>query len=408
MIDAARLDARLRGLDAIGRRDDGFHRLAWTPEDERSGEWFAAQAAELGLLVERDLAGNRWAVPDAPPPWGGAGSHLDTVAGGGRYDGALGVACAFEVVRASRVPVAVVAFADEEGARFNTPTFGSRALAGRLDVEDVLARTDGDGVTLAQAMAGAGVEPERLAEAPAAVERLRGFLEVHIDQSRELAERGSPVGVVTALAGRMRVAVSVEGEADHAGTTRRSERRDALAAAARIAVAAEELAEPDPEFVVTPTRILAAPNALSTIASSVRLWLDARAPRIEAVDAWRDGLAAAAAAIAAERRVEVSVRTDSRTAGVRFDGEVVAALRGAAGAAAPESGGPLRAVPGAEAPEVVCFAGHDAGVLAERIPAGMVLVRNRAGLSHHADEHVELDDAAVAARAVVDALEALA
>ncbi|HEV2999743.1 MAG TPA: hypothetical protein VGW75_03300, partial [Solirubrobacteraceae bacterium] len=205
MIDAARLDARLRGLDAVGRRDDGFHRLAWTPEDERAGDWFAAQAAELGLRVERDRAGNRWAVPDAPPPWWGAGSHLDTVAGGGRYDGALGVACAFEIARASSVPVAVVAFADEEGARFNTPTFGSRALAGRLDVEDVLARTDGDGVTLAAAMTSAGVAPERLAEAPRSLERLRGFLEVHIDQSRELAERDAPVGVVAALAGRMRV-----------------------------------------------------------------------------------------------------------------------------------------------------------------------------------------------------------
>ncbi len=159
MIDAAAIEDRLAGLDAIGRRDDGFHRLAWTAADEAAGAWFDAQAAAVGLRVERDGAGNRWACPDAPPPWWGVGSHLDTVAGGGRYDGALGVVCAFAIAAVSPVPVAVVAFADEEGARFNTPTFGSRALAGRLDLADVLDRRDDDGVALADALAGAGVDP---------------------------------------------------------------------------------------------------------------------------------------------------------------------------------------------------------------------------------------------------------
>jgi N-carbamoyl-L-amino-acid hydrolase len=189
----------------------------------------------------------------------------------------------------------------------------------------------------------------------------------------------------------MRVAVTVEGEADHAGTTRREERRDALAAAARVIVAAEELARGD-AFVVTPTRMLVEPNALTTIAARVRCWLDARAPAIGDVDAWRAGLEQASAAIGAERRVTVSLATASRSPGVRFDDRVRAALSSAPGAV----------------PDVVCFAGHDAGILAERIPAGMVLVRNRTGVSHHPDEHVELDDAAVAARAVAAAVEALA
>ena len=110
------------------------------------------------------------------------------------------------------------------------------------------------------------------------------FLEVHIDQSRELQEAGAAIGIVSALAGRMRVAVEIDGEADHAGTTRRGERRDAMAAAARLIVAAEDLAD-DERFVVTPTRLLVEPNALSTISGSVRLWLDARAPDVAAVDA---------------------------------------------------------------------------------------------------------------------------
>jgi N-carbamoyl-L-amino-acid hydrolase len=392
MIGADMLEDLLAGLDEIGAGAGGFHRLAWTDEDRRAGEWFARQSAAVGRTVQRDAAGNLWACPPTPPPWIGVGSHLDTVAGGGRYDGALGVACAFAVAAQSDVPVAVISFADEEGARYNTPTFGSRALVGRLDVDDVLARRDADGIPLAGAMDAAGVDPAGLLDAPRALGRLRAFLEVHIDQSRELAEAHAPIGVVSALAGRMRVAVEIDGEADHAGTTRRSERRDALAAAARLIVAAEDLAAGDERFVVTPTRILAEPNALSTIPARVRLWLDGRAPDIAAVDAWRAALDDAAAALSRERRVAIRLSTASRSVGVRFDEGVRGALRGAAGDATPE---------------VVCFAGHDAGVLAERIPAGMVLVRNATGVSHSPAEHVELADAAVAAQAVARAVEAL-
>lgn len=392
MIAAAEIEARLAGLDAIGATPHGFRRLAWTAEDDASGAWFAAQAEELGLRVARDAAGNRWACPPAPGPWWGVGSHLDTVAGGGRYDGALGVACAFQIAAVSDVPVAVVSFADEEGGRFSTPTFGSRALVGRLDLEDVLARADAGGVLLADAMRGAGVDPDGLAAAPEELARLRGFLEIHIDQSRELADAGTPVGVVSALAGRMRVAVEIDGEADHAGTTRRGERRDALAAAARLIVAAEELSADQAAFVSTPTRLLVEPNALSTIPGRVQLWLDARAPEVAAVDAWRERLAGAAARIGEERRVTIALRTVSRSAGIVFDARVADAL--AEGAA---TGGGV-------APRVVCFAGHDAGVLGERLPTGMVLVRNATGVSHSPAEHVELEDAARAADVVAAAL----
>lgn len=392
MITAAEIEARLAGLDAIGAGPGGFCRLAWTAEDDASGAWFAAQAAELGLRVERDAAGNRWACPQGPPPWWGVGSHLDTVAGGGRYDGALGVACAFSIAAAARRPVAVVSFADEEGGRFSTPTFGSRALVGRLDLDDVLARTDPDGVTLADAMRTAGVDPAGLARAPEALERLAGFLEIHIDQSRELHEAGAPVGVVTALAGRLRVAVELEGEADHAGTTRRGERRDALAAAARLIVAAEELMPEGQAFVTTATRLLVEPNALSTIPGRVRLWLDARAPQIADVDGWRDRLDAEAVRLGEQRRVRIALRTVSRSAGIAFDDRVTTAL-GAAAAAG-----------GVTAPGVVCFAGHDAGVIGERRPTGMVLVRNATGVSHSPAEYVELEDAARAADVVVAAL----
>jgi len=378
MIDAAELRDRLAGLEPIGLGDDGTTRLAWSPELAAAEAWFGEQAGAAGLRVERDPAGSLWAVPGDDGPWWATGSHLDSVRAGGRFDGALGVAAGFAV--AERVPgVAVIAFADEEGARFNTPTFGSRALAGRLD-PSVLDRADDDGVSLVEAMRASGADPARLTDAPAWLERLRGFVELHIDQTRELSALGAPAGVVRSLAARVRLALRFEGRADHAGTTRRSERRDALAAAARVIVAADELAGGDEDFLVTASRLIVEPNAFTTVPSEVRLWIDARTPDGELLARWRSSLAAAAR----DTGLEVEIDTASHSDAVDFDPAVRAAF------------GPL--------PELVCFAGHDAGILAPRVPAGMVFVRNATGVSHAPDEHVELDDAAVAADALRAAL----
>ena len=230
-VSVGELQALLEDLLPIGLDGAGATtRLAWTAEDARARAWFEGRAAELGMRFERDPAGNLWAVPpEQAPPWWAVGSHLDTVLRGGRFDGALGVAGAFAI--AARERVAVLAFADEEGARFNMPTFGSRALSGRLDVADALARTDAAGVTLAGAMRAAGLDPGQLAAASGWLERLSGFLELHIDQSRAVARSGAPLAVVSRLAARARLQARVRGRADHAGTTFGEERHDALAAA---------------------------------------------------------------------------------------------------------------------------------------------------------------------------------
>jgi N-carbamoyl-L-amino-acid hydrolase len=386
-IGAGELRDRLAGLEPIGLGPGGTDRLAWTPELAAAEEWFGEQARAAGLRVERDPAGSLWALPDAPGPWWATGSHLDSVRSGGRYDGALGVAAGFAIAR--RVPgVAVIAFADEEGARFNTPTFGSRALVGRLDVADALARTDDEGVTLADAMRAAGADPDRLADAPAWLERLRGFVELHIDQTQDLARLGAAAGAVGALAARIRLALTFAGRADHAGTTRRAERRDALAAAARLIVAADELASGDPDFLVTAARMLVEPNAFTTVPASVRLWIDGRTPNAARLAAWRAELERVAAGLAERTGVAIELATASHSDGVTFDAQVLAAI--------------------GELPQLVCFAGHDAGILAQRRPAGMVFVRNASGVSHAPEEHVELEDAAAAAEIVRQALARLA
>jgi N-carbamoyl-L-amino-acid hydrolase len=386
-ITAAELGERLASLEPIGLGPDGTTRLAWTPELAIAERWFGEQARAAGLRVERDPAGSMWAMPDAETPWWGTGSHLDSVRRGGRFDGALGVAAGFAVAE-RRPGVAVIAFADEEGARFNTPTFGSRALVGRLDVADVLARRDDDGVVLGDAMRQAGADPGRLADASTWLGRIRGFLELHIDQTRDLAQLGAPAGAVWSLAARLRLALRFTGRADHAGTTRRGERRDALAAAARLIVDADALAGDDPDFLVTAARMLVEPNAFTTVPSEVRLWMDARTPDQDALAAWRDALERRARELSATAGVQIELETASQSEAVGFDGRVLSEMR--------------------DLPRLVCFAGHDAGILAPHKPAGMVFVRNPSGVSHAPEEEVDMEDAAVAANALLTTLERLA
>jgi beta-ureidopropionase / N-carbamoyl-L-amino-acid hydrolase len=404
MITADALAARLEGLGDVGTGPTGVHRLAWTEEDAATRGWFEQQAAGVGLRVERDPAGNLWACPDTDGPWWAVGSHLDSVRGGGLYDGPLGVVCGFEIAACSERPVAVISFADEEGARFNTPTFGSKALAGRLDVAAVLERRDDDGVSMREAMRSAGADPDRLSDASRWLERMRGFIEIHIDQTTELARAREPVGVVSGLAARTRLEVSLRGQADHAGTTPRAERRDALSAAARLIVGAEELAGADSSLdgehaplTVTASRIITKPNAPTTITAEVRLWIDARASSFAPIDDWRARLNDLAAEVEQRSGVEIEFAVASRTDARAFAPE----LRAALGQAAAD-------VLGHTPPELTCFAGHDAGVVAEHVPAAMLFVRNPTGVSHSPEEMVDLEDAATAARVVARALESLA
>ena len=379
-IAAADLAARLDPLRAIGFDSQrGTNRLAWTDADAAAGAWFEEQAAGAGLRAWRDAAGNRWATPPGDGQWWAVGSHTDSVRDGGAFDGALGVAAAFAIAAASDAPLAVISFADEEGARFNTPTFGSRALTGVLDVEGVLARTDDDGVTLAGAMAAAGVDPAGLGAAPDALRHLRGFVELHIDQSTDLADAGVPWGVVASLAARLRLRATTTGTADHAGTTPMDGRQDALLAAARLITAAHDLCTADMRATVG--RLLVEPNALTAIAAGTTLWIDARAPEAATLDPWLTALTTAAPPSAA-------FAVESRSPAVTFD----AGLRARLAAAAPS------------VPELVCWAGHDAGLLAPHVPAAMVLVRNATGISHSPAEHVEPDDAAAGATAILHAL----
>jgi N-carbamoyl-L-amino-acid hydrolase len=400
-------EACFGGLAAIGRDPaGGWTRLAWTDEDGQARDWFRSEAAARDLTVEQDPAGNLWAWWTGPGERSGevvaVGSHLDTVRGGGAYDGALGVVSGLLAVGelaargvAPERPVAVVAFADEEGGRFGVPTFGSRVLTGALDPGGLLGRADQDGVTVAEALAAAGVDPAGLAPDPARVGRLGAFVELHVEQGRGLADLGQPVALGTAIWPHGRWRLSLTGEANHAGTTRLADRRDPMLGLA-AAVLAARAAAAELEGVATVGRVVVEPNSANSVPGRVSAWLDARAGRDQTLDWLVAAFQAAVEEAAGRNGLEVELACESRSPGVELDQELTARLEGC-----------LRGH-GLEPPGLPTAAGHDAASLAGAVPTAMLFVRNPTGTSHSPAESAELDDCLAGVRALAAVIEELA
>jgi beta-ureidopropionase / N-carbamoyl-L-amino-acid hydrolase len=374
-------------LAEIGRTEAGWNRVAWTPLEVEAQEWFRREAEGIGLEVRKDGTGSLWAVePGAGDgPYVCAGSHLDTQPDGGAYDGALGVVCALEAVAAVREPggadrrrpLAVIAFVDEEGARFRTACFASKAIAGALDVDGVLA-------AMGDAPAIHGVTRESLLAGRAELGRIACFLEVHVEQGKALVDRGQVLGIADVLAPRRRYRAVFTGESNHAGTTPMAGRRDALVAAARFVVAVDAAARARPGAVATVGRVAIEPGSTNSIPGRVTCSLDVRALDDAAIDA-----------VVADLRgsfAEAEIAEESLTRGAAFDPGLRAALHRSAEAS------------GVPAGDLPSYAGHDAGILSAFVPAAMVFVRNPTGASHNPAEFASDDDCVAAAQVLAGAL----
>jgi N-carbamoyl-L-amino-acid hydrolase len=401
-------EACFGGLAAIGRDPaGGWTRLAWTDEDRAARAWFSAEAAARGLPVEQDPAGNLWAWWPGPgePEEGGVvavGSHLDTVRRGGAYDGALGVVSGLVAVGeliargvAPARPVAVVAFADEEGGRFGVPTFGSRLLTGALDPAELLERVDEDGTGVSQVLAGAGVNPEALGSDPARVGRLGAFVELHVEQGRGLADLRQPVALATGMWPHGRWRLTLTGEANHAGTTRLPDRRDPMLGLA-AAVLAARAAATELGAVATVGRVEVEPNSSNSVPGRVSVWLDARAEHDQTIDWLVTAFQAAVGEAAGRNGLTAELTRESRSPGVEFDTTLTARLEAR-----------LRA-DGLEPPGLPTAAGHDAGALAAAVPTAMLFVRNPTGTSHSPAETADLEDCLAGVRALTAVIEELA
>jgi beta-ureidopropionase / N-carbamoyl-L-amino-acid hydrolase len=398
-------DELWRSLLPIGRdpATGGYRRFVFSEPELAARSWFMAAAARRGLDAECDRNANLWAwwrpadPAAAARPAVAAGSHLDSVPDGGGYDGPLGVVSAFAAIDRLREqgvtparPVAVAAFAEEEGARFGVACLGSRLLTGVVDGQEAARLTDSAGVSLAQAMTGAGLDPAGLGPDGERLGRIGAYVELHIEQGRGLAGLGAAVGVAEGIWPHGRWRLEFTGRADHAGTTALGDRRDPMLPCAAAVQAARQAARGH-GALATVSKVITEPGGANGINSAVSAWLDARAPDAAALEAVTGEVQVQAQAAADEHRVTLAVRRESFSPPVSFD----PVLRSRVAAAVARACGDPPALP--------TGAGHDAGVLAARLPAAMLFVRNPTGVSHAPDEHATAADCASG----VDALAAV-
>ncbi|GAA2963176.1 allantoate amidohydrolase [Actinokineospora diospyrosa] len=388
--------ADIAGVGADPRRG-GYSRHGFDRVELELRTWFTEEATRRGLDVECDRNGNLWAWWG--PPGDGAvvtGSHLDSVPGGGAFDGPLGVVSALEAVDVLRAkgfvpskPFAVVVFAEEEGGRFGVACLGSRLLTGAIAPEAALRLSDSDGVTVAEAMAAAGLDPALVGPDAVALRRIGVFVELHVEQGRGLVDLGAAVGVASSILAHGRWRFSVRGEGNHAGATLMVDRRDPMIAAARVVLAARQAATSGARATVG--KLVPNPGGTNVIPSSVDLWLDARAEDDARTRAVVEEISAAASAAAAEEGCSVTVTEESYGDTVVFDAALRDSLSGVLGGV----------------PALPTGAGHDAGILAGHVPTAMLFVRNPTGVSHAPQEHAEPDDCAAGVVALAAVLEEL-
>ena len=390
------LAANLEEAARFGADGGGVSRFAWTSELAQANDWLVGRLQELGLETEIDAAGNvlgRWEEGEGTAVL--VGSHLDTVPRGGRYDGALGVLAAIEVVRTLKRegvslvrPLWTVSFNDEEGSRFQTGMLGSRAFIGDLDPEDWRRRG------VADAMAAGGFDFERLGEAKA-VDRVGAYLELHIEQGPVLEQEGLDLGIVTGIAGLLGFRVRLTGEANHAGTTPMASRRDALAGAARIVLELRDEARSRGEMTANVGILTVAPGGFNVIPGTAEFTIDARASDADAFARAEKFVRDTLERVAAEEQLELEVTETHRKPPTPLDPELQELL--ARGAAA--EGAIARSMPSG--------AGHDAMVLAKHVPAAMLFVPSRAGISHSPDEYTSPEQCELGARVLARAVRAL-
>ncbi len=394
--DARAFDRWWSDLEPVGRAGSGgYRRYAWTAEDLTLREWFTATASGIGLDVVSDRAGNLWAWwgdPDADGPGVVVGSHLDSVPGGGAFDGPLGVVASLVAVDTLRRngfqpahPVGVACFGDEEGARFGIACAGSRLLTGALDPDRARALRDGDGTTMAEAMTAAGHDPRQLGRDPHALARVAAFVELHIEQGRGLVHRDAAVGIGSGIWPHGRWRFDLAGRADHAGTTRLVDRFDPMLDLAALITGARAAAERH-DAVATVGKVCVEPNGVNAIPSSVTAWLDARGPVEDDVRA----------VVADLTSVHGEPLLESWTPRTAFDPTLTQRL--------------VHVLEEAhhDVPVLDTGAGHDAGVLAQAgVPSSMLYVRNPTGISHSPEEHAERDDCLSGVRALTRVVERL-
>ncbi len=378
-------------LAPVGRSSTtgGYHRQPFTTAEREAHAWFLEECARRDLRVESDGFGNVVAWWDAGSgPAVLTGSHLDSVREGGAYDGPLGVVSALAAVDVLRDrgfvpsrPIGVGVFAEEEGSRFPLACLGSRLASGRLDWATARELRDREGVALGDVVEGGTSDLLR---------DVGVYVELHVEQGRDLVDRGAPVGVASAIWPHGRYRFEMDGNADHAGTTRMEDRHDPMLTYAMTCLAANKQARTSGQRA-TFGRVDVDPGSTNGIPSRVTAWMDARASDEAALESLVGEITRLANERAGRDGTSVSVVAESTTPEVRFDASLAARLAGP------------------DRPVIPTAAGHDAGILQTAgIPTAMLFVRNPTGVSHSPEEHAETADCLAGVDALADVLADLA
>jgi N-carbamoyl-L-amino-acid hydrolase len=395
-IDTAQL---LRDLDTLATFTEpdtpGWTRRAFSPAFRAGRVWLAEQMRAAGLSVTVDAVGNligrRAGAEDLPPLM--IGSHSDTVLGGGRFDGMLGVLAGIALAQSItdnkitlRHPLEIVDFLAEEPTPFGS-CIGSRGLVGALDAT-ALVRTDGAGRTLAEAITEVGGQPSQIANAARSAGSVAAYLELHIEQGRVLEVAGAPIGVVQGIVGIRRINMRFMGQPDHAGATPMCLRHDALAVAAEVILAAERAAHEAGNAVATVGTLHVAPNHSNVVPGTVTLSAEMRSLDWSTVERIWAAIERATENACAKRGVTYTVTDVEDTAPMRTPDWLFKLLQ--------------RAAP--DAPVLPSGAGHDGSWVGQIAPIGMLFVRTLDGRSHCPEEHAAADDIAAGVNALARAV----
>lgn len=390
----------------FGKKDSGIYREAFSEADHQARNYIIELMKQSGMVVRTDAIGNiigRLGAEDNKLPAVATGSHLDTVPGGGKYDGVIGVVGGLAAIlrlKEKKIahPLELIVFAAEESSRFAFATIGSKAMIGRANIQALRKAKDQNDVSFAEALNSRGLDINNITKATRAKNELKAFVELHIEQGTTLLDKSSSIGVVDVIAAPTRLKITVEGLANHSGTTPMNNRRDALISASMIVLAVQEIGIEQSYFgtVATVGALKVHPGAINVIPGRVEMWVDIRGVNHNSIIECLQDIKDAVSTITDGQDTSISIEILSSDKPVEMNGEVIKVI------------------------EKVCTlkklayvrmnsgAGHDAMSMASLVPTGMIFIPSQNGISHTADEYVTPNDIESGIQVLTDTLYQLA
>ncbi|WP_313237405.1 M20 family metallo-hydrolase [Sporosarcina ureae] len=394
-VNGARLNDNLQILGEIGKiGSTGVSRLAHSPEDKQAVLHVKKYMDQIGLKTQIDHFGNLIGRMDGvsnDSPALVIGSHIDSQPYGGRYDGALGVIGAIEVLETLQekgiqpeIPIVIFAFADEEGSRFNKGLFGVRGMLGKLE-EGELERKDKNGMTRREALIEFGCDPSKFKESLIDPSTIAAFLELHIEQGPVLEAKGDPVGIVTGISGPLWLTIEMEGLAGHAGSVPMPMRQDALVGAAKVIVKLNELAQevPGAPTVSTVGSLQVFPDSRNIIPEKVTFTVDLRDIDESRRDQIEQVFLQELERIADEHSLTYTITEDTRSEPRFCNENIMQIMR--------EESAEMNLTP----PELMSGPFHDSLEMSYVCDYGMIFVRSKDGISHNPKEYSSPEDIAL-------------